>query len=98
MTGQPRSTRITVGVDGSPAALSAVNWAIREAVRRGLDLHLISAAWVDPFGYAAAAGVLPTLVSASLGVAEHALKHAQGFAAGIVSEVKAGSPLLMPGQ
>ena len=39
---------VMVGVDGSPAAKYAVNWAAREAVRRKVGLTLIHA--VRPIG------------------------------------------------
>jgi nucleotide-binding universal stress UspA family protein len=36
--------RVVVGVDGSDTALHAVNWAVHEAGRRGVGLHLVHAA------------------------------------------------------
>lgn len=36
--------RVVVGVDGSETALHAVNWAVHEAGRRGVGLHLVHAA------------------------------------------------------
>ncbi|GAA4393708.1 universal stress protein [Tsukamurella soli] len=46
MTNQAITPYILVGVDGSPAALRAVNWAADEAHRRGLPLVLANV--VDP--------------------------------------------------
>ncbi len=45
--------RIVVGVDGSPSAQRALDWAVGEAQRTGASLHLVSA-WVFPMalGYA----------------------------------------------
>jgi nucleotide-binding universal stress UspA family protein len=45
--------RIVVGVDGSPAAGRALEWAAAEAERTGASLHLVSA-WMFPMalGYA----------------------------------------------
>jgi nucleotide-binding universal stress UspA family protein len=42
MSTSPKQT-IVVGVDGSPAAESAVDWAVEEAVRENCSLHLVSA-------------------------------------------------------
>jgi len=39
-----------VGVDGSPAAEKALDWAIAEATRQGASLHLVSA-WLYPMAY-----------------------------------------------
>jgi nucleotide-binding universal stress UspA family protein len=37
------STRVTAGVDGSPAAEAAIRWAAREAASRGAELRLVHA-------------------------------------------------------
>jgi nucleotide-binding universal stress UspA family protein len=42
MATSPQQT-IVVGVDGSPAADAALDWAIEEAARQGASLHLVSA-------------------------------------------------------
>ena len=42
--------RIVVGVDGSPSADRALDWAIGEASRCGATLHLV-AAWLYPMAY-----------------------------------------------
>ena len=39
---------ITVGLDGSPESLAAAHWAAREAMLRGLPLHLVNAWFWQP--------------------------------------------------
>lgn len=39
----PRSARVVVGIDGSPASVVATQWAARQAARRGADLLVLSA-------------------------------------------------------
>jgi len=42
--------RIVVGVDGSPAAGEALDWAVNEAALRGAILEVTSV-WEDPYRY-----------------------------------------------
>lgn len=47
---------ITVGTDGSPGALAAMDWAIAEATLRGADLRIVHAwspAQIGPYPYVA---------------------------------------------
>ncbi len=39
---------LVVGVDGSDFSLAAVDWAVDEAIRRGLPLRLVHAALPEP--------------------------------------------------
>lgn len=41
---EPAGRRVVVGVDGSDTALCAVEWAVREAQRRGAGLHILHGA------------------------------------------------------
>lgn len=44
---QPQRGRIVVGVDGSPGSLAALRWAAREASKRSLTVHAVTA-WEFP--------------------------------------------------
>lgn len=48
--GAVRTKRIVVGVDGSPAAGEALDWAVNEAALRGATLEVASV-WEDPYRY-----------------------------------------------
>ncbi|MFD1659265.1 universal stress protein [Streptomyces caeni] len=47
---------VTVGLDGSPESLAAVDWAAREALRRSATLRLVHAGDQQPYGYVPFAG------------------------------------------
>lgn len=47
---------VTVGLDGSPESLAAVDWAAREALRRSATLRLVHAGDQHPYGYVPFAG------------------------------------------
>ncbi len=47
---------IVVGIDGSPSSGHALDWAIEEAARRHMPLHLVHALGLDPFATTAMAG------------------------------------------
>ncbi|WP_327365570.1 universal stress protein [Streptomyces sp. NBC_01217] len=52
--------RIVVGLDGSPESVAATHWAAREALLRGLPLHLVHAEeWSSPPGVPAARSDVP---------------------------------------
>jgi nucleotide-binding universal stress UspA family protein len=46
----PKDQAILVGVDGSESSLNALDWAVREADRRGLPVELVCAYTVPRFG------------------------------------------------
>ncbi|MCX4847262.1 universal stress protein [Streptomyces sp. NBC_00893] len=47
---------VTVGLNGTPASMTAADWGAREAALRGLPLRLVSAWEWQPFSYAPLAG------------------------------------------
>lgn len=59
------SHRIVVGIDASPSSDAALDWAVDEARRRRLPLHLVHARGLDNWWYAAGA-VAPAEVSSHL--------------------------------
>jgi nucleotide-binding universal stress UspA family protein len=77
--------RIVVGIDGSPPALRALDWAIGEAQRRAASLHLV-AAWLYPMalGYAFTTTVDDVRQSAQDTV-DRALAHINEVAPGIAA-------------
>ncbi len=77
--------RIVVGIDGSPPAARALDWAIGEAQRRGASLHLV-AAWLYPMalGYAFTSTVSDVRQSAQDAI-DHALAHVDEVAPGIAA-------------
>jgi len=78
-----QSPVIVVGVDGSEASRAAVDWAAREAVRRGLDLRVISAYdWRVP-------GALAQIPSA---YADSARAEAEGWVTAAVAAARDAAP------
>jgi nucleotide-binding universal stress UspA family protein len=77
--------RIVVGIDGSPPADRALDWAIGEAQRRAASLHLV-AAWLYPMalGYAFTTTVADVRQSAQDAI-DRALAHIDEVAPGIAA-------------
>ncbi len=77
--------RIVVGIDGSPPAERALDWAIGEAQRRAASLHLV-AAWLYPMalGYAFTSTVADVRQSAQDAI-DRALAHIDEVAPGIAA-------------
>ena len=77
--------RIVVGIDGSPSAERALDWAIGEAQRRAASLHLV-AAWLYPMalGYAFTSTVADVRQSAQDDI-DRALAHIDEVAPGIAA-------------
>ncbi|BFV56381.1 universal stress protein [Kitasatospora sp. CMC57] len=79
MSGQAsRSTRILVGVDGSPSSRAALAWAARQAELTGGTVDAVLA-WRYPAGYGWTASVLPSFDF--VGNADRALAEAVAEAA-----------------
>ena len=69
----PRGT-IVVGVDGSPTSDLAVDWAVKEATRRGLPLHIIHGMpYRDPMTQPGIGHVIDGLRDLAVGVRKDAL-------------------------
>jgi nucleotide-binding universal stress UspA family protein len=77
--------RIVVGIDGSPPAERALDWAIGEAQRRAASLHLV-AAWLYPMalGYAFTSTVADVRQGAQDAI-DRALAHIDEVAPGIAA-------------
>ena len=77
--------RIVVGIDGSPPAERALDWAIGEAQRRAASLHLV-AAWLYPMalGYAFTTTVADVRQSAQDAI-DRALAHISEDAPGVAA-------------
>ncbi|MFF8633580.1 universal stress protein [Streptomyces pilosus] len=92
MTGR----HVVVGVDGSLAAVRALDWAVEEAVRRGTSLRIVYAV-----GDRDEAG--PVLASAAVRVHERhpglpvETRAVEGGAVGVLSEESAGAALTVVG-
>ncbi len=91
------STPIVVGVDGSEQALSAVEWAAREAVRRKVPLRIVSVSAMPPRMRpynAAPATVADTLHKISAQVLAAAVTFVSEMAPGLPvdTELVAGAP------
>jgi nucleotide-binding universal stress UspA family protein len=96
----PRFTRppVVVGIDGSDTSLAAVTWAVAEAARHSLPLHVVHA-WSVPLPPVAMG---PTVMGpddrklreAAQSVLDQAVEHARArnINIEIVGELRAGSP------
>jgi len=58
------TSTITVGVDGSDAALTAVEWAAKEAAFRKMNLHLLSTTSIADIGYPERSVISPDVLAA----------------------------------
>jgi len=77
-------SRVVVGVDGSPGASGAIQWAFAEAKLRSVPVHAVSA-YEEPW----------TLAAAGFSSAEIALEYRNalaGDAGRVVEEVRAAAP------
>jgi nucleotide-binding universal stress UspA family protein len=63
---EARHRGIVVGLDGSPAAAAALQWAAKQSQLTGLRLHVVHAWQVSALGTAAAAAGAPPLLSAAI--------------------------------
>ena len=82
---------IVVGVDGSPASLEALRWALAEAAARGARLRAVHA-WSHPFVTSPLGAVVPALDPGTLaelaGVARGRLEEALAAAGAAASGVQ----------
>lgn len=91
------SRRIVVGVDGSPSADRALDWAIGEAKRRGIEVHVVTA-WRPPLAVAGPSSIIavPQLIRLAShqadDIATVALKRVVGAGVTGSSEVVEGHP------
>jgi len=91
------SSYLTVGLDGSPSAAAALDWALAEAARRRLAVQLVSV-WGTPLTVAGPVPTLavPAMAASARAAAQHAVDAAAKRAAdaGVVSttEVVEGEP------
>jgi nucleotide-binding universal stress UspA family protein len=74
------NTRVVAGVDGSPAAETAIRWAAREAASRGAELRLVHAFVWPMFDVPLGAGdMAPGLRAAADQIIEESTEIAQKF-------------------
>jgi nucleotide-binding universal stress UspA family protein len=92
----PAERRIVVGVDGSPPAARALEWAVAEAQRGGGALRLVTA-WVFPMalGYAFTTTV-EEVRRAAQDVLDRAAAHVRDVAPGVAVDTECTEQLPAP--
>jgi nucleotide-binding universal stress UspA family protein len=102
------SGRIVVGVDGSPASLDALTWAVRQAELTGASLEAVTA-WSYPttYGFPVIANVdwehgartvlEKAIAEAGCGEVQIAQRVVEGHPARVMAEAATGADLLVVG-
>lgn len=73
---------VVVGVDGSASSRQAVDWAVEEATRRNLPLHLLCA-WHSDYAAETVAPLVPSMEDDSRSIVETAAAHAKAVSPGL---------------
>jgi nucleotide-binding universal stress UspA family protein len=73
---------IVVGVDGSDSSRQALDWAVEEATRRQLSLHLLSA-WQSDYAAETVAPLVPSIEDDCRSIVDTAAAHARTASPGL---------------